>query len=118
MIEQVAKDKHPQYVGICFGHQLAAQVLGGKVIRGDKGWELGIAEMDLTKEGEKDPIFHNVRRQFKTPTSHSEVVDALPPTAIELARNKYYPNQAFRLENLCGVQFHPEMLKEYIKILC
>ncbi|HRC88309.1 MAG TPA: type 1 glutamine amidotransferase, partial [Thermoanaerobaculia bacterium] len=29
-------------VGICFGHQMLAQALGGKVIKSDKGWGFGL----------------------------------------------------------------------------
>ncbi len=34
-------------VGICFGHQIMAQALGGKVAKYDKGWAVGPKEYDF-----------------------------------------------------------------------
>src|SRR5690606_29661290 len=45
--------KRVKVVGICFGHQIAARALGGRVARNDKGWEIAAINVDLTKEGQE-----------------------------------------------------------------
>jgi GMP synthase-like glutamine amidotransferase len=43
-------------VGICFGHQIVAQALGGKVELNDNGWEIAVREVYLDPTAKQ--IFH------------------------------------------------------------
>lgn len=40
-------------IGVCFGHQIVARALGGRVAASLAGWELSVTEMELTKEGKR-----------------------------------------------------------------
>jgi GMP synthase (glutamine-hydrolysing) len=102
-------------LGICFGLQFISQYLGGKVEEGEHGWESGIADIHLTNEGQSDVLFKGVNNTFQAPTSHKEVVTRLPNDVIELAYNDMYRFQALRFQdNAWGVQFHPEMTRDFI----
>ncbi|MFB6201651.1 MAG: type 1 glutamine amidotransferase [Halorhabdus sp.] len=90
-------------LGICWGHQLLAQALGGQV-GPMSDYELGYATIDRVAE---DPLFDGIGESFRAFESHSDGVQRLPDDATLLAKNERAV-QAFRVENALGVQFHPE----------
>lgn len=92
-------------LGICYGHQLLADTLGGTVERADER-EFGYNEVQII---EQDPLFDGVPERFTTFTSHQDVVTELPPGTTRLAENEY-GLQAFRSDVFpaWGIQFHPE----------
>ena len=95
-------------LGICFGHQLLASCLGGKVEKNIHGWELGSYEISLTKEGEVSPLFNKFNNNDIVYVSHQDVVLSIPRDAVELAYSNK-GNQSFSYGDfLYGVQFHPE----------
>ena len=94
-------------LGICWGHQLLAQSLGGRVV--DMG-EHELGYRPLRRRGD-DPLFVDVPDPFTAFQTHSDRVAELPPGAVELARNDYGV-QAFRHGARYGVQFHPEYDRE------
>lgn len=113
-----AADRSVPLYGVCFGHQLVAQALGGKVEKCRHGWELGTATVTLTDEGRTDPLFADVPESFHAQQSHGDVVAELPPGAVPLAQNDHWPYQAFRLgDHVWGTQFHPEFTPEIISDL-
>ncbi|PQJ34137.1 GMP synthase [Salinibacter sp. 10B] len=89
-------------LGVCWGHQLLAQILGGTVKGGS--YELGYVE--VTQETE-DPIWTNIPNPFTVFATHSDHVVEMPPGATLLASNETGV-QAFRHEQVYTVQFHPE----------
>ena len=90
-------------LGVCWGHQLLADVLGGEV--DDMGeYEIGYREVEHTGDSR---LFEGVDREFTAFTTHSDAVVDLPPGATEIATNDY-SNHGFRKGNVFGVQFHPE----------
>jgi GMP synthase (glutamine-hydrolysing) len=93
--------------GICFGHQLLAQALGGEVRRNPKGREFGTVEIEVTAP---DPIFEGVDPRFAANVTHLDTVARLPDGARALARSSKDDHQVIRFSERCyGVQFHPEI---------
>lgn len=90
-------------LGVCFGHQLLADVLDGEVV--DMGeYELGYREIEQVGES---PLLADVGERFTAFTTHSDTVATLPPGAEPIATNEY-GNHGFRKGHVFGVQFHPE----------
>lgn len=90
-------------LGVCFGHQLVADVLGGRVT--DMGeYELGYRE--VLRRGDS-MLFAGAGQPLTAFQTHSDRVAKLPPGATLLAANEYGV-QAFRKNRVLGVQFHPE----------
>jgi GMP synthase (glutamine-hydrolysing) len=89
-------------LGVCWGHQLLAQVLGGTVKGGN--YELGYVSVH---QEAADPIWDDIPDPFTVFATHSDHVVALPPDATLLASNDTGV-QAFRSGPAYAVQFHPE----------
>mgnify|MGYP000052319187 CR=1 FL=1 len=91
------------FLGVCYGHQLLADVLGGSVE--DMGeYEIGYREV---RHDGSSPLFDGIDEAFTVFTTHSDRVGSLPPGADCIARNEYGIH-GFRKGNVFGVQFHPE----------
>lgn len=105
-------------LGICFGHQILAQALGGRVEKNPAGWEVGTCEVELTEAGRNDYLFKGFPNRFPVMQSHQDVVTQLPPGAECLAANAICGIQAMRVgDKIRSVQFHPEYTKEHIEFL-
>lgn len=99
--------------GICFGHQILAQALGGEVQRNPRGREMGTVPVDRVAD---DPLFTGSPARFEANVTHVDTVVKLPPGAVSLARSALENHQAIRFAERCyGVQFHPEMDGEVIR---
>ncbi len=97
-------------LGVCFGHQLLAQVYGGEVGRNPRGRELGTVRCTLTRAGRGDPLFAGVPEIFEVQATHEDEVRELPRGAELLATNAASAVQAFRIgPRVRAVQFHPEL---------
>lgn len=104
-LEQVIKSGKP-CLGICFGAQILARVLGAPV-RECRPKEIGGYEVKLTDGGRKDPILGGFPEKFPVFQWHGDTFD-IPDGAKLLAEGDTCRNQAFRLYNAIGVQFHLE----------
>jgi GMP synthase (glutamine-hydrolysing) len=89
-------------LGVCWGHQLLAQVLGGTV----KGGSYELGYVTISQEVD-DPLWDGLPNPFTAFASHSDHVVELPSDATLLASNETGV-QAFRHEQVYAVQFHPE----------
>ena len=103
--------------GICFGHQILAQALGGEVQRNPRGREMGTLSIErLPGAGAPAPIFDGLPERFEAHVTHIDSVVRLPPGAEPLARSALEDYQAIRFAEACyGVQFHPEMDAEVMR---
>ncbi|WP_224333139.1 type 1 glutamine amidotransferase [Haloprofundus halobius] len=90
-------------LGVCYGHQVLAEALGGRV-GGMDDFEIGYNEVEHL---ENDPLFGGIDERFTVFTTHGDTVLELPPGAELLAKNQFGVH-AFRKGNSYGVQFHPE----------
>ena len=107
-IPQVLEHNVP-LLGICFGHQLLAQAMGGRSDYNPKGREIGTVAITLTPEGKQDRLLGSLPPVFNAHTTHAQTVIKLPANALRLAENLFEANHAFRLgDSAWGLQFHPE----------
>lgn len=101
------------FLGICFGHQLLAEAMGGHVDFHPGGREIGCVDLRLHPSCAEDPLFGGLPAQFPALAVHAQSVRALPPSATLLAGNDYEPHHAFRVgRHAWGIQFHPEFNRE------
>ncbi|MEQ1528832.1 MAG: glutamine amidotransferase [Methylococcales bacterium] len=96
-------------LGICFGHQLLAQAMGGQVGYHPDGREIGTVNIALTAEGKQDALFKSLPGTFTAHATHAQTVLTLPESAALLAQNSFEAHHAYRIgDRAWGVQFHPE----------
>ncbi|HVN38786.1 MAG TPA: glutamine amidotransferase [Myxococcota bacterium] len=96
-------------LGICYGHQLLAHALGGRVGRNPRGREIGTVRLRLAPEARRDALLGDLPEATHAHTTHVESVLELPPGGTRLAESDADPNQAFAAgPRAWGVQFHPE----------
>lgn len=112
-----AADINIPVLGICLGHQLVAEALGGEVVVDHPdGPEEGAVRLEWLPGAETDVVLGEAARSgAPVPMSHHDVVTRLPEGAVELARSATYANAAFRLGSVVGVQFHPEASPELMQ---
>jgi GMP synthase (glutamine-hydrolysing) len=93
--------------GICFGHQLIAQALGGEVRKNPSGREIGTVRVRRVAD---DPLLAGLPRAFDVHATHVDAVTRLPPGGRVLARTDLDPVAAFAIgSSTRAVQFHPEL---------
>ena len=90
-------------LGVCFGHQVVAEALGGRV-EGMDEYEIGYREVTHTGDSR---LFDGVDETFTAFTTHQDRVVELPPGARPIAENDY-GNHGFERGDVFTVQFHPE----------
>lgn len=96
-------------LGICFGHQIVGQALGGLVAKNPSGREIGTVEVQQAPHDPLDPIFHGLPERFHANHTHVDSVVQLPPGARLLATTAKEKHAAFAIgEAIKCVQFHPE----------
>lgn len=105
---RVVKAQVP-FLGICFGHQMLARAMGGRVDFHPQGREIGSVPIELHAAAASDPLFAAMPQRFYAHAVHAQSVRSLPPGATLLADNAFEATHAFRVGACAwGVQFHPE----------
>jgi GMP synthase (glutamine-hydrolysing) len=98
-------------LGICYGMQLIAQLLGGEVIHSEKR-EYGKAKLTLDREGRLFKGLGKKGSQWVVWMSHGDHVKTLPPGFHTIAHSKNTPFAAIEesQKRIYGLQFHPEVV--------
>ncbi len=112
LADKVLKAGMPVF-GSCWGLQVFATALGGKVRKSPKGREIGIARgITLTEAGRAHPMYADKPSPFEALAVHMDDVERLPEGAVVLATNAMSDVQAMAYErngvSFWGVQYHPE----------
>jgi GMP synthase (glutamine-hydrolysing) len=109
LVRDIAAAGTPLF-GICFGHQLVGQALGGRVAKNPRGREIGTVAVSVVPHEPRDPILAGLGAEFRANHTHMDSVVELPPGARLLAKTDLEPHAAFALgEAIKCVQFHPEI---------
>jgi len=102
-------DMKKPYLGLCLGHQLLADALGGTCGPLSPP-EIGVMEVELTEAGQSDPLFAGLPTRQKCLQWHSVQVAQAPDDAVVLARSETCSNQAMRIgSNAWSLQYHVEV---------
>lgn len=102
-------------LGVCFGHQLLALLLGGNAQRAEQGWGVGTHRYQLHGEA---PWMTPPADGLTLLISHQDQVTRLPEGATVVASSEFCPYAAYQLNDqvLC-FQGHPEFVSDYSKAL-
>lgn len=101
--------------GVCFGHQLIAQALGGRVEKSIKGWGLGLHTYEINNKAD---YMGNLSEEVTLNICHQDQVLEVPEGATIYARSQFCENAGFYIKDkVLTMQAHPEFLVDFIKAL-
>jgi GMP synthase-like glutamine amidotransferase len=102
-------------VGICFGHQIMSEALGGHVEKSDKGWGAGLQHYSIALH---EPWMDEVE-SIAVPASHQDQVVLQPPNTQVVVQSSFTPfaGLAWTDRRAISFQFHPEFSPSFAKAL-
>jgi len=105
------RDAEQPFVGICFGHQLLAEALGGQVAKAEYGWGVGIHDVEIVRPA---VWILPPKKSCKLQYMHQDQVQRLPDNSILLGQSEHCPVAMFRVgATMLGIQAHPEFPAAY-----
>lgn len=111
-IKQLDAAKKPTF-GICFGHQLMAQTLGGKVELSHKGWGIGMSHNAVVE----DTAFMQPKASnIDVMVFHQDQVVQLPQGSSVLATSEFCPHYMVQYNpHMLSIQGHPEFNTQMVE---
>jgi GMP synthase-like glutamine amidotransferase len=104
-IRELAAARMP-LIGVCFGHQIIAEALGGEVVKSDKGWGVGLQQYIIEQTHawmETEP------QQVGIYAYHQDQVVKCPPSAQVFLSSEFCPFAGLSYgDSIISVQAHPE----------
>ena len=102
-------------IGVCFGHQVMAEALGGHVEKSDKGWGAGLHRYAVVR----DERWIDSAGTIAIPASHQDQVIMQPPNTNVVAASDFTPFAALAWTDRPAIsfQFHPEFSPAFAKAL-
>jgi len=95
-------------IGICFGHQIMAQSLGGEVVKSDKGYGIGV--MDYVLAGQQETL--------SLCAWHQDQVVQKPDMAEVIFSSNFCPIAGLSYgDDAISFQPHPEFTKDFVRDL-
>lgn len=107
---RACRDRGVPMAGICFGHQIMAEALGGRAEKAAQGWGLGVDRYEVTR---RPDWMDGAGDSFAGLAMHQDQVTVLPPQTTVLARSAFCPYAALAYGEpedpwAISVQSHPE----------
>jgi len=108
---QKSYEQDVKLVGLCFGHQILADSLGGRAEKSDKGWGVGAMVSQSVEQAKWMP---ETLDYLCLLYSHQDQVTRLPPKAKPLYSSDFCQFSAFYIpERVLAFQGHPEFTVDY-----
>ena len=108
---QALHQRRKKIVGICFGHQLVAQALGGRTEKSSKGWGVGLHSYRIAD----NPSWHDGGSEaFSILVSHQDQVVENAEGARVIGSSEFCENAVCQVgDHILTFQGHPEFVPEY-----
>lgn len=108
-------ERGEKLLGVCFGHQLLALILGGYTERAEQGWGIGVHRYQITS---KPSWMEPAGETLDMLIYHQDQVTRLPENATLIATSEFCPNAAYHIgDQVLCFQGHPEFIHDYTRDL-